>query len=205
MSEARARARSGFTLLELMLSVALVSIVATKGVMVMNQTLSATNSDAAESVLEDQAQTLIRRIALAVMGSDRDSLTPTSLAPLCSDEIRYRIHLGLQDGEVVWGDPEEIQLSDDEAEIWWSRNPEAANEMRVVWTKLVAPYLEGELPNGMDDNGNGLIDEKGLSFVVDRNAVTVRLTLDRRDSEGRAVVKTVETVVTCRNVPEDDE
>ena len=82
--------------------------------------------------------------------------------------------------------------------MFWSRNPETNEEVRVVWTSLVSPYLEGEIPNGMDDNGNGLIDEKGLSFVVDRNAVTIRLTLDQL-VDGRMVTKTVQTTVTCRN------
>ena len=86
--------------------------------------------------------------------------------------------------------------------VYWSQNPGAENERRVIWTSLVAPYLEGELPNGIDDNGNGLIDEKGLNFVVDRNAITIRLTLERVLDGGEIVSKTVDTTVTCRNLQE---
>ena len=44
----------------------------------------------------------------------------------------------------------------------------------------LAPYHHGELPNGMDDNGNGLIDERGLAFVVhDDHCIHVLVTLER--------------------------
>ena len=69
----------------------------------------------------------------------------------------------------------------------------------MVWSNLVRPFLEGELQNGIDDNGNGLIDEKGLSFVVWKNSVTIRLTLGRQVEGGDWINETVVTTVTCRN------
>ncbi len=70
---------------------------------------------------------------------------------------------------------------------------------RVVWNGItlceVAPFLEGEIPNGMDDNGNGLIDERGLSFTFDRHSVRIRLTTQAR-VDGELRVQTVETTVT---------
>jgi hypothetical protein len=134
------------------------------------------------------------------MSSSRDTLAPAAEAPLSTDELTFRMHLGVEDGEVVWSDVEKIGLESLDNEAFWSRTPEAGPEQRVVLTKLVRPYLEGELPNGMDDNGNGLIDEKGLSFVVDRNAVHIRITLERVDAEGRLVTQTAGTTVTCRNL-----
>ena len=150
--------------------------------------------------MEDRAHLVLEKIAKAIMGSDRETLFPDAEAPLSTDDIQYRINLGVQDGEVVWSDTEMVGLEDLENEIFWSRMPEEGAEQRVVWTRMARPFLEGEIPNGMDDNGNGLIDEKGLSFTIDRNAVTIRLTLDRLTAGGGTVSSTVETTVTCRNL-----
>ena len=195
--------KGGFTLLELMLALALLGIVMYKGLFVVSNAVKSSSEVTTDVIVEDQARKVLNQIAALVMSSDRDSLNPVAAAPLSSEDIGYRVNLGLQDGEIVRGDPELIGMEEDIQQVFWSKNPETPEEVRVVWSNLVAPYLEGEIPNGMDDNGNGLIDEKGLSFVIDRNAVTIRLTLDRV-VEGRPVTKTVQTTVTCRNldVPE---
>jgi len=200
----RRSSTAGLSLLELLLAAALLAILLQKGISLMQQTARQTNEESAAVLLEERAQLVLERIARAVMGSDRDTLIPDHAEPLSTDDIEYRIHLGVQDGEVVWSDPEAIGLEDVDNSVFWMRMPEDAPEQRVTWTNLVRPFLEGELPNGMDDNGNGLIDEKGLSFTVDRNAVTIRLSLDRLTSDGRQITSTVETTVTCRNLSEED-
>lgn len=197
----QANRRAGLTLMELLLAMTLLAIIAFKGFSIMSSATRANTEDTAEVVLEEQAQIVLERIARAVMGSDRESLAPASEAPLSTDEMKFQVHLGVQDGEVVWSDPEQIGLDDAELnDLFWTRNPDEMTAQRVVWTKLVSPFLEGEVPNGMDDNGNGLIDEKGLSFVVDRNAVTIRLTLERLREDGQTMTTSVETTVTCRNL-----
>jgi type II secretory pathway pseudopilin PulG len=190
----------GFTALEILLAVSLLAILTYKGLTVLGSSSEATRATTAEIVVEERCQAVLERIARAVMSSSRDTLAPAAEAPLSTDELTFRMHLGVEDGEVVWSDVEKIGLESLDNEAFWSRTPEAGPEQRVVLTKLVRPYLEGELPNGMDDNGNGLIDEKGLSFVVDRNAVHIRITLERVDAEGRLVTQTAGTTVTCRNL-----
>ena len=197
-------ARAGFTLLEIMMACIILGILGGKLVMVMGDAMQTSNEETAQVFVEDQARKLMRQIAFAVMGSDRETLAPTIAAPLDSDDIRYRINLGLQDGEVVWSDEEMIELEEDAPQVAWSRNPETVDELRVVWSNAVAPFLEGEIPNGMDDNGNGLIDEKGLSFVVDGNAVQIRMTLEAPGPDGNMVPYTIETVVTCRNLEQPE-
>jgi hypothetical protein len=59
--------------------------------------------------------------------------------------------------------------------------------------------MERELANGADDNANGLTDESGLTFDVDRKKVTIRLTLERADQSGEKIKVTRSTEVTCRN------
>jgi type II secretory pathway pseudopilin PulG len=198
-ANARCGPRCGWTLLEAMLAVSLLAILVYKGATVLNTAQKSTEDSTAAILVEERSQIVLERIARAIMTSSRESLAPTSEAPLSTDQLRFRMNLGIEDGAVVWSDPETIGLESLDNELYWSRTPAAGPEQRVVLTKLVRPFLEGELPNGMDDNRNGLIDEKGLSFVVDRNAVHIRLTLERVDASGKLVTSTVQTTVTCRN------
>ena len=192
--------RHGFTMLEILLALALLGAVVVKVHGVMSLASRNTSQQTAEIVLEDQARRVLRQIGYAIMGSNRESLAPDAAAPMSTEDLRYQINLGIENGEVVWSDPEQVALETDDLQIYWSQNPGVAAERRVVWTSLVAPYLEGEIPNGMDDNGNGLIDERGLSFVVDGNSVRIRITLERARDGQEPLIRTVETTVTCRNL-----
>ena len=193
--------RAGLTLVELILALTLLAIIVVKA----NFAISIANNVAVdltnEVVVEDQARRLLRQIGFAVMGANRESLAPDAVAPFSTDDLRYQVNLGVEDGVVIWSDPEQIALNEDDLEVYWTQNPTTAEERRVVWSRLVSPYLEGEVPNGMDDNGNGLIDEQGLSFSVDRDSVTIQLTLQRMTEDGELTSKTVQTTVTCRNLP----
>ncbi len=198
-----AHRRGGFTLLETMMAVALLAMITVKIHHAMVAANQATSESTRRIVVEDQARRVLQQIAVAVMGANRSTLIPDAAAPLSMSDMRFQVNLGIQDGSVVWSDPEQVALDDGRSQVFWSSNPEAPNATRVVWSNLVTPFLEGELPNGMDDNGNGLIDEKGLSFAVDRNAVRIRLTLERVSEDGDSVIETVETTVTCRNLNVD--
>ena len=198
MRTSRNRARGGWTIIELLLATALVTVVMGKAVFVMKAALGLAGEQSASMHQEDQARAVMDRIALAVMGSDRASLLP-QIEQIHSNSIRYTFSLGLEDGAVVWSAPEEIRLGGTGTSIEWREKPDAADERRVVWSNLVSPLLEGETVNGVDDNGNGLIDEDGLSFVLEDQRVVIRLTLSRMESDGRIVPETVESVVFCRN------
>ncbi len=187
------------TAMELVLALALLAIIALKASMVLTSANEAQQQDSAIMALEDQARRALDQIAYAVMGSDRDSLIPDPESPIFSTSLRYSISLGVEDGEVVWDDPEEIGLSLDESQVIWRKNPGTAEELRVAWCNVVRPFLEGEIPNGTDDNGNGIVDENGLSFVVERDAVTIRLSVQRPGPQNQPISETVSTMVTVRN------
>lgn len=196
--------RSGMTLLEVLLALTLLAIVAVKAQGTLQAVGGSINEETQEVALEDKARSLLRRIGYEIMGSNRSSLIPDAEAPMSTDDLFYRVNLGIQEGEVVWSDMEEVALEEERGQVFWSENPGEADERRVIWSSLVSPYLEGEIPNGMDDNGNGLIDEKGLSFVVQKNSVTIRLTLEKFTDGGESIIQTVETTVTCRNLESEE-
>jgi hypothetical protein len=165
----------------------------------MNEASRTHQEESVSMALEDQASELIDRIAYAIVGSDAETLDPYMVAPFPASELHYQVSLGVEEGQVVWGDPEVIGLSEQGTQVYWGQNVGTANERLVVWANTVSELLEDEFLNGVDDNQNDLADELGLSFVMDQKSVTIRLTLERGRKEGDPIQVTKETTITCRN------
>lgn len=196
------RGAAGFTLVEVSIALLLFVLVIVKGVMIFNMAQRSQDDDSTEMLLDSQARAVLDRIAYALMGADRDSLTPDPSAPVYSPNLRYRVSLGVEEGEIVWGGFEAIQLgesSEDGQSVLWLENPGSEAERRAVWCSAVRPFLEGEYPNGKDDNGNGLIDERGLSFTLEQGRVVIQLSIEKQKSDGSTFVQTVESAVRIRN------
>ncbi len=193
------RARRGFTLIELSIALVLLGLLFVKLTLIASEATKAHRESSTEMILEDQAQQVLDRIAYALIGADPESLQPDPQAPLFTSKISYRVSMGVEDGQIIWGDPEAIGLAENATQLCWSRNAETENEQIVIWTRHVAELLEKEFLNGSDDNENGLTDEWGLTFVVDGDSVAIRLTLEKETKEGRTILQTKDTLVTCRN------
>ena len=193
-------ARAGFTLIEAVIAMGLLSVVLVKLTLVIREAQTSHRREISTMDLEDRARRVLDQISFAVIGADRESLDPDPVAPLWTSRIDYNLSLGVEDGETVWGDPESIRLSNDDQQVLWMRNVGQPDERFVVWCRSVRALLERELANTQDDNENGVIDEKGLSFVMDGNSIIIRLTLEREGVEdGERLTHTAETTVTCRN------
>jgi prepilin-type N-terminal cleavage/methylation domain-containing protein len=195
----RTSSRAGFTLLELGIVMVLLVIVAVKAAMLFDIAAESQTEDTAQVALEDQARRTMDQIVFAVMGANRETLFPDPESPTYSEDVQYEVSLGVQAGAVVWGDPERIALGQGNQQVVWSQNPGEPEERRVVWTNVVRPFLEGEFFNGIDDNGNGLIDERGLNFTLQGNRVTIRMTLERTSPDGAVFTQSVSTGFTLRN------
>jgi hypothetical protein len=91
------------------------------------------------AVLEGQARRMLERIAMEFSDVDRSSLAPNPLAPFGATSVQFARCQGF-----------------------------AAGAMLVGPTRRIALVLEaGELDNGIDDNGNGLIDERRVVLIPD--------------------------------------
>ena len=194
------RSRAGFTLLEMLIALGLVALVVTNLVLAMDGSTKAYEVSSSRVEVEDQARRTLDKIALAVMGSSREGLAPGQEFPFDTHVLTYQLILGYEDGEAVWSDPERIEREEQAAQVTWSKNPGVAGEQRVVWTKWVRDTMAGEIGgNGIDDNGNGLIDDRGLSFTIEEDLVTIRLTLERTGVDGNPMTVALETQVNVRN------
>jgi hypothetical protein len=185
-------------LIELIVAIALFALVSVNVTMLVRVSSRSQAENMSASVLDDQAQRAMDQIAFAIMGASRDKLFPADEAPSDTSRLRYEVNLGVENGAVVWSDPQLIELSGDTL-LAWRERPGEDDERRVVWCNVVRPFLEGEVVNGSDDNGNGLIDERGLSFVLEGDTLTIRLTLERGGPDGSPVTRTLTSIVTCRN------
>ncbi|MEX1024877.1 MAG: prepilin-type N-terminal cleavage/methylation domain-containing protein [Planctomycetota bacterium] len=192
--------RSGVSLIEVLIAMSLFAVIIGKASEVFRSTRAVASSGISSMMVEDEARIVLDRIALAVMSSNRGSLAP-QLAPGHSTEINFQISRGVEAGVAAWNDPARIVLGGAAGnQVQWIQSVGLPEERTVVWTNDVQPLFGGELANGLDDNGNGLVDEPGLSFLIEGNKVTIRLCLGSVRA-GVMTTRSVETTVAVRNHP----
>ena len=213
--ETRGRS-AGMTLIEVLLGVVIMSMLLGALGVVTVRGSSASRSSMSASELDSEARRLLDAISTELIQAGRLGLAPEPLAPWGSPELAYQRNVGFAANNVVWGSTERIRFeyepseADDGADnngnglvdeglIVWTRDPGLVSQRNRVLGRWVREYLEGEVPNGVDDNGNGLLDERGLSFEVQGDVLTIRLSLERADAEGRLLTRTVQTSVNIRN------
>lgn len=196
----RASPRDGFTLIELLIVMSLMAIVGIKLSLLIKEASKVERKESALLALEDQAQRLLDKIAFSIVGADSTSLTPDAQFPFATESLRYQVSLGVEEGVTVWSDPEVIGQDEERPnQLFWAQNHGEENEQLLVWCNALSELMQDELENGSDDNENGLTDEAGVNFVIDRESVAIRLTLERGGKDGSAVRCTKETTITCRN------
>lgn len=199
--------RAGFTLLELAVALVLFALVVGNVFTILGSTTNALGDRNVSFDADVQARRTLDRIAMAVLGSNAESIYATAESPGFEPSMNYVEFLGMADlegdggSEPVYSPQMRIGLTGAASdEVSWSENPGEENEKRVVWLKGIAQFAQGEIAaNGIDDNGNGLIDETGLAFVKDGRSVRILLSMRRPDGKGGFIDRELETTVTCRN------
>jgi prepilin-type N-terminal cleavage/methylation domain-containing protein len=190
----------GFTAIEIAVAVALGGLVLGNVLVVLSDTRERLAIQDVAKDVDAEARRALDRIAVQLMGAVRQQLYTQVSAPLSADSINYTSVIGVQDGEPVVSPLQRIAMTTEPtAAVSWYQNPGGEQQKHIVWTRDLRSFCEGELPNGTDDNGNGLVDEKGLSFEVDGPMVRIALTIERPGPDGKPVVKALETRITCRN------
>jgi prepilin-type N-terminal cleavage/methylation domain-containing protein len=206
---------AGFTLIELLISAVLLGLVLGGAAMISMAHGRAFHTGATVSQLEAQVQMTMERIVADLRIAGFETIAPDPVEGVGSNELSY-LQARLQDGEVAWGNLRRIafeyedgELDDgidnngndlvDEGRVVLTENIGLPDERSRVLTRWVRELLAGEEPNGIDDNGNGLVDESG--FVLERVGETLmlRLTLERRNAEGRLMNRTARTSTRLRN------
>lgn len=213
--------RSGYTLLELVISLGLMTVVGGGVIMTSARGLAAVESGNAIAAVNSQTARAMTRIM-----SEVEALGATSLAPDLvtlagmptefSESIEFRSGIGWQAGAILWGtttriafvtDENEVEngLDDDgdgfvdEGSIVLTLNVGDADERSVTFASGVRGYAPGELRNGLDDNGNGLADERGLVFTRNGSVLSIEVTMEGSMPDGAPLVRSLQDSIRIRN------
>lgn len=217
MKSRHASARQGFSLLELLLSMATLGTFLGTMILVMGQGSKAARSGMVRQSVEGLARRTLDRLADELMGAVVETLDPAAPSkPWGSSSLSFqriegysggavqwspvvRFSLALEDGEMDDGADNNSNGLVDERKLVYTRESDGGAPLEVTLAHGVRELLEGEEPDGEDNNGNGLQDEAGLSFELAGGRLVLRLSLAERDQEGNELVHTVQTSVRLRN------
>ncbi len=207
---------AGLTTIELVAAIVFVSITVVVGVRAIMVTGTVTKQTVSSSQLEQRLHRVAAQISEELLQARVDTLDPVPEQPLGASTLTYeRAEIDMT-GRIVWSTPRSIELVPatddpedgidndrdglvDEHDIWLVRNAGLENEQRSLLTTGVASFLAGESENVIDDNGNELFDERGLSFELRDGVMLIRLTMQARDAEGEVASRTCETAIRMRN------
>jgi hypothetical protein len=212
----RNRLRSaGMTLLEVAISTVVMAAIVLSAAGAVNRSFSAWSDLSRTGDLEHRDQGAMETIAAALADAGKSQLSACA-PPYGAYSLTFRAPNGFTGGAVTWGNQQiiEWQPSDtdpvngvdddnngliDDGVVVWRRNVGLSTESKTVLARWV-PYLApGEAANTIDDNGDGLVDERGLSFKLVGNALTVRLSVKRKALDGTMITNTSERTIALRN------
>ena len=214
--ELRARRASGFTILELVLTLALLGSVAGGVAMLGVSSQGLYEQSSLTERLEMKAVRALDRVLREISMLQATGMLPNPATPFGTEDLTCQVAIGVTAGSVDWSPPLQVVLEydpgevndgvdndgdglADEGRVLLVRNAGLAGETRTVLCTGVREYLEGETFNGADDNGNGVRDERGFNLHRAGDLMTVRLSLVAASRGGRQVVRTVETSFRLRN------
>jgi len=213
----RGRGRAAFTLIELAISVAMMGVVLGSVSMFQLRSQEHTDSMLVSEKVETQARRTLTRIVDELRGVGTGFLVPDPTGSLGTSTLVFQRPVDVTNaGVVVWGAPSRLELElepletndgvdedgdalVDERRLVMTRGIGTASERSVVLCTGIAELADGELGNGGDDNGNGLVDEAGFSIRRVGDLLTIRLTVLAPSGGGASVSTSIETSVVLRN------
>ena len=213
---ARRRRRAGFTVIEVVISVGVLSVMMSLAGLAMMRSASAYQDTTQRTMLEIRTRRALDRILDEMATVAGSTMIPALQANFDSDTVTFQQVVDIAGTVPVLGTqctvafqyaPGEADngLDDDgnglvdDGMLVLIRDVGAADQTNTVLCRGVPELLEGETADGADENGNGLVDESGFSLSRVGDTVVVRLTSQQPDGQGGVVSCTVETSVSVRN------
>ncbi len=215
-------ARAGFTLIEMVIAIGIFGVLIGFATMIGDASRGAYGQATSASVLNAQAKLNLDRIAMEMQVASIATFDPALETGIVNtSSLTFQQLVDINAGVPVYGGPLpgelmslELTLDDgesadgmdndgdgliDEQQLVLTRNVGSAEEVAVTICGNVREFLEGELPGGGDENGNGLTDEAGFDIGRNGDVLTLRLSLEAVNSRGEVLVRTVETAIRLRN------
>lgn len=190
--------RAAFTLIETILALSLVAGTFWIAFQSIDTGRRAFRTSAAVMDLESDGNRTLRRIVDALRAAEEASISAIPQAPFSSSSVDFQILERYDGSKTPLSAPRNISIDATTASVMWVENPGLASERRTRWSNDVSALLEGEIANGVDDNGNGLIDEAGLCFSREGRLIRVGLTITTNGPDG-PLTRTWTASLQCRN------
>jgi len=212
--EGARRSRRGALLVEVVLAAALLALVSGSAVLLTNVMRRSYRTEFTVNLVTENVDTAMSEMVSRLREADLDAVFPAAAPGAFSDWIDFeRVVLpgfpaATPESFVLEADPNDPDDGVDndgdgridERFLVWYENRGLVGEKRRILSKSVAEDLAGEIPgNLLDDNGNGVADEKGLCFEFQEGRIVVHLTIEKVDAFGSLVRRTIERTVALRN------
>lgn len=216
MARRPSRGAGGYTLIEIAISSVLFGVILLATVAATLSTQKTFDNANALGRLDGRTQRALSVIVDEFGTAGSAGLTPNPTLPLGSDHVTYRRPLGLAANAIVWDDASTVRFeytadepnngSDDDGDGWIDEGRVVlvthfgtAAEKTVILALNVPELMPGETANGLDDNQNGLTDERGFALSVDGAILTVELCSAGQDSNGHPIQRVQRTSIALRN------
>lgn len=202
-------------MIEILVSTAVLSLVMLSVALVAKTGNGVFRSTQARDMLRQHAQQALDRVVDEFATASKSTFNAAPTAPFGSSTLDFRTPTGIAGSVISWSTKRRICWQAEPAGGQGESHHDAAlaNQGQVllirdvglktsnttVLVSDVAALLEGETANGKDDNGNGLVDEKGLSFDLVGDKLTIRMTLAELGPDGQVLWVTAQTQVRLRN------
>ena len=211
----RSRRAQGHTLVEIMVVVTVMAIFLTGVGLVSVRTSDAFEEGSRAADLDAGLHRALETIVRELEDVGRSELTPEPLPPLGAEVLDFRV-LQREDSVLQWSPARRIawerepsEADDgldndgdglvDEGRVVWSELPGLPDERRRVLVGGVMELDQGETANLVDDDEDGLADERGLVFSINGDVLSVWLTVQGVGEGGGVRTRSARTSIHVHN------
>lgn len=209
-------AAGGYTLVELAIAAALLTVALGSLALMGTSSAGALSEGASQADLDAHLRRTVARIGEELLPSGLAVVLPAAFPPRGCSDLAYRKSGGPVNGRNTWAETrrfafayERGEIDDgldnnqnglvDEGVVEWTIGAGLPGEQTVTLCHGVRELDWREEDNDLDDDGDGLVDERGFAFQRSGSVLRVSLTLERFDAQRRSIVRSLETTVQPRN------
>ncbi len=218
MRRKQAPSRAGFSLIELLVGIAMLVTLLGSAILTMNQGIGSYEQARANEIAQSKLHRAADRISRELIASGSDVLGPSGLSDeYGSATLNFQVPVDIDTNGPVWGVTQTLgfeyapgELDDgadnngnglvDEGLLVLTRDAGLASAQRIVLCTNLRESFPGEVAgNFADDNGNGVFDEAGFNATLADGVLTFRLCVEVPSFDGATVVRQLTTSTRVRN------
>lgn len=210
-------ARSGFTVLEMMIVVLMLAVMMSALGVVSFTGRNAYEQATVMNDLDSRGGRALARVSEELTTISGTQMNPIPTGNAGSEVLDFVQAIGFAAGNPIWGPSMRIaaeyetgEVDDgvdndgdglvDERMLVLTRDVATPSPKRVVLARGLLEWGDGETPNNnIDDNANGVTDEQGFNMHMVGDVISLRLWLQAVDADNQVVIREIQNTVRLRN------